>query len=223
MINNNKITCNGQKIKVNGYIIPHESKIKKKEHQRIISLDGDVYNSQGIYIYRGKRLITWGNWSRIVSKNDSYKLSRLEIEIPNTLDHVWKLDIKKSYIELPHEIKFKLKEQIKNLVNKSKNTYKKRVTIDIPNHSPLWKREIEPSTSSVSYCIDKDNSLVNSLLKDESLKVQEKIKRIFVLLELALPITAILNDASADMLLGRYPNDTLDKNAKATRRLFLSK
>ena len=49
-------------------ILFHESKIKKKEHQRIISLDGDVFNSQGIYIYRGKRLITWGNWARIVSK-----------------------------------------------------------------------------------------------------------------------------------------------------------
>ena len=38
------------KIKVNGYIIPHESKIKKKEHQRIISLDGDVFNSQ-VFIF----------------------------------------------------------------------------------------------------------------------------------------------------------------------------
>ena len=75
-------------------------------------------------------------------KNDSYKLSRLEIEIPNTLDHVWKLDIKKSYIELPHEIKFKLKEQIKNLVNRSKDTFKKRVTIEPPNHSPLWKKKL---------------------------------------------------------------------------------
>ena len=213
-IPNNKITCNGQKIKVNGYIIPHESKIKKKQHQRIISLDGDVFNSQGIYIYRGKRLITWGNWARIVSKNDSFKLSRLEIEIPNTLDHVWKLDVKKSYIELPHEIRVKLKEHIISLAKKSKDTFKTRVTIEPPNHSPLWKKEIDPVTKSISYFIDKDNCLVKNLLQDESPGIQRKVERIFMLLELALPITAMANDASTDMLLGRFQNEKLSEKVR---------
>ena len=32
-----------------------------------------------------------------------------------------------------------------------------------------------------------------------------------MLLELALPITAMSNDASADMLLGRFPDDKLSE------------
>ena len=52
--------------------------------------------NQGFYTYRNKRLLVWGNWFRQMRQGDLSKLARVQVDIPNSLDDLWTLDIKKS-------------------------------------------------------------------------------------------------------------------------------
>jgi len=56
----------------------------------------DWYKLQGFYIYRQNRLILHGDWLGLFSKNEHFKNARILIDIPNRLDHDWKIDIKKA-------------------------------------------------------------------------------------------------------------------------------
>ena len=51
---------------------------------------------QGFYVYRGERMLLAGDWLGLFRKEDHYKLVRIMIDLPNTLDTQWQIDIKKS-------------------------------------------------------------------------------------------------------------------------------
>lgn len=48
----------------------------------------------GLYIYRNKRLIAWGKWFKLVRTNDLANLAKIQIDIPNSLDDLWEIDVK---------------------------------------------------------------------------------------------------------------------------------
>ena len=50
---------------------------------------------QGFYVYRGDRLLLSGDWLGLLRKEESYKLVRIQINLPNSVDSDWQIDIKK--------------------------------------------------------------------------------------------------------------------------------
>lgn len=116
---------NGEVIKVKPYILPYISKLTSKDKAQI----GDVNNlrqSQGFYIYRNKRLIIWGTWFRLIKNYELNKLARVRVDIPNSLDSIWEIDIKKSTASLPDIIKKNLVSIVESTVGKSERVYKYR-------------------------------------------------------------------------------------------------
>ena len=83
-------------VSVRGYILPHKKNFSsEKAYMTAEGMNG--WNAhQGFYIYRGKRLLLAGNWLGIFKQEDPYKLVRIQVDIPNTQDSEWKIDIKKS-------------------------------------------------------------------------------------------------------------------------------
>src|SRR5690606_1347637 len=81
-------------VTVKCYVLPHISKLNQ-EH-RIRSKTDEWYHLQGFYIYRNSRLLHFGDWLGLFSKNEHFKNARILIDIPNKLDHEWKIDIKKA-------------------------------------------------------------------------------------------------------------------------------
>jgi len=63
--------------------------------RRLAGAEGYAHN-QGFYLYRNRRLIVHGTWFGLVGKAELIKLSRVLIDIPNTLDSEWKIDVKKA-------------------------------------------------------------------------------------------------------------------------------
>lgn len=49
---------------------------------------------QGFYIYRNKRLIIWGTWFGM-RLGELTKNARIRVDIPNSLDDIWGIDITK--------------------------------------------------------------------------------------------------------------------------------
>ena len=112
-------------IRVKPYVLPYVSKLSKQD---IAAIGGkeELRQQQGFYIYRNKRLIIWGTWFRLIKHNELGKLARVRVDIPNSLDHIWEIDIKKSRASLPHFIKKNLVDIVENTVGRSERVYKYR-------------------------------------------------------------------------------------------------
>ncbi|WP_421555431.1 ATP-binding protein [Pseudomonas kitaguniensis] len=104
-------SVDGEKVTVKPFIIPHYSKLSVKEVEVAGGSEG-IRNHQGFYIYRNRRLIIWGTWFRLARKDELSKLARVRVDIPNSLDHLWTLDIKKSAAHPPALVRINLKRTI---------------------------------------------------------------------------------------------------------------
>ena len=203
--NNFKQPLEGQTIKhelgsveVTPYILPPISHLSGDEIELAGGIDG-LRHSQGYYIYRARRLVIWGTWFRLVPKQEFYKLSRVQVDIPNSFDELWSLDIKKSAAFPPDVIRNRLREITPYFVNKSKTTvtYKGRKTKS-SEISPVWQR-VEPKHNSFEYRINREHPFLeklNSSLSKEDIKV---LGLFFEMTESSLPLESIYADMCNDL------------------------
>ncbi|NLF41686.1 MAG: ATP-binding protein [Bacteroidales bacterium] len=127
------------------YILPHHSKLSEEEYKIGQGVRG--WNDyQGFYVYRNKRLLIAGDWLGLGgAKEEHAKLARIQIDLPNTLDHDWQIDVKKSKASPPAI----LKEELKNIAQKARGEatqiYRHRGKILNRSESPnnivcIWNR-----------------------------------------------------------------------------------
>ncbi len=119
------IPIEGQLIKVKPFILPYQSKLSVKE-KNMLEESPSLKLNQGFYVYRNKRLIIWGTWFRLIKSQELRKLTRIRVDIPNSLDFIWGVDIKKSSASLPDSIKKSLESIVNESVKNSENVYKYR-------------------------------------------------------------------------------------------------
>lgn len=110
------------KVVIRPYALPHPSNMTKEELELYGGKDG-LRNLQGLYIYRNKRLITWGTWFKLIRMDEFTKLTRVKVDIPNSLDDLWTLDIKKSTAYPPEIVKTRLKQLVGTMSSGSKRTW----------------------------------------------------------------------------------------------------
>jgi hypothetical protein len=174
------ITVEGEKIHVQPYVLPHHNKVPAQEYKKYAGDEGYLHN-QGFYIYRNQRLIIRGSWFRLIKKEELNKLIRVKVDIPNTLDHLWKLDVKKSYASPPESVRQALHQVIGKIEGAGQNVYRQRGAKLAPGvSSPVWHRVATGGT--VSYEINRKHPLIASLLEhvnsEQKLQLQQMLKTI---------------------------------------------
>lgn len=95
-------------IKIKGFVLPHKSKISEELFRKSEGPKG-WNDHQGFYIYRNERMLLAGDWLGFWRKEEHYKLARIMVDIPNTLDTEWQIDIKKSVARPPNSLKDQLR------------------------------------------------------------------------------------------------------------------
>ena len=120
--------------------LPHHKRMTPEEWEEVGGPEGHL-KSQGLYIYRGKRLIIAGGWLGLARQTELTKLCRVAVDIPNTMDAEWKIDVKKASAQLPPVVRERLKKVVERFVGTSKRTYKGkgRTLVDETRH-PIWNR-----------------------------------------------------------------------------------
>jgi hypothetical protein len=104
-----QLSINGQQIRIQPYILPHESKLSRDEKLQLQLIKGCTEH-QGIYLYRNKRLIADGTWLDLnFRKKESQRLCRICIDISNTLDAEWQIDVRKASAKIPDVIRNRIK------------------------------------------------------------------------------------------------------------------
>jgi anti-sigma regulatory factor (Ser/Thr protein kinase) len=68
--------------------------------------------SQGYYVYRNNRLISWGGWYRTKSLDEHDKLARASIDLNGEHDELFTIDVKKTRIQFPEALRNHLKDNV---------------------------------------------------------------------------------------------------------------
>ena len=84
---------NGQEqmIRAQTFNLPHLHDLSP-EDQKLLGGIESMKTQQGFYVYRGLRLIIWGSWFGM-PREEIFKYARVKVDIPNTLDDIWHIDI----------------------------------------------------------------------------------------------------------------------------------
>lgn len=122
------------------HTLPHHRRMSREEWEEIGGPEGHL-KSQGLYVYREKRLIIAGGWLGLARQTELTKLCRIAVDIPNSMDAEWKIDVKKASAQLPPVVRGRLKKVVERFVGTSKRTYRSRgqKLVD-ETRFPIWNR-----------------------------------------------------------------------------------
>ena len=156
-------------ILIQPYILPFQKDLSKEDEK----LSGGIENyrtKQGFYIYRNERLIIWGTWFNR-HRDELTKYARIRVDIPNTLDDVWGIDIKKQNAKIPASIRQRLTHAVDEAMDASikKQNYRGRIAKVDENLDYIWNRT--ENRGQYTYSINRDSNIFKLLenhLDDEA-------------------------------------------------------
>jgi len=190
------IIVRGSKVRVKPYILPHISKLTQKELKELGGKEG-LRKQQGFYVYRNKRLLVWGTWFRLMRQGDLSKLARVQVDIPNSLDDLWTLDIKKSTATPPEDVKQNLAVIIEKISEGSKRTWtyrgKKETRDDIIH---MWNRMVSRE-GGIFYEINADYPMIEALV-NEYPGIRSKLDVLLKQISMSLPLNSLYIDLTND-------------------------
>lgn len=190
-------------ITVKPYILPHYNKLSEDDLKKVGGKE-DLRKNQGFYIYRNKRLIIWGTWFRLSRQDELSKLARVMVEIPNSLDEVWGIDIKKSTANIPDIIKKNLYSCIEESIFTSKEVYRYRGRKEnnSEKYNYVWDRI--KTRDGYEYKINRELPQIQLLSKNFDKNLLVEFERLLKYIEKSFPT----NTAYLDVADGKIKNET---------------
>jgi hypothetical protein len=186
------------KVKVATYVLPHHKNLSEEEYARLGGPLG--WNQhQGFIVYRSDRLIVPGGWLGFVKSEEQFKLARIAIDLPNTLDEAWALNVMKSKVSPPALVRGDL-ERIASAARRDATETARfhgelvAASVDGPTEKPLgspfWK-QID-GKRDVKFRINRAHPLVEALVQSTT---DKKFADAFLhSFERLLPVAAILQN-----------------------------
>ncbi len=189
------IPCRDSYIEVTPFVLPHLEELSDEEIERLGG-NQSLINGQGFYIYRNKRLIIHGDWFKLNSNDlnkELYKYGRIKVDIPNTLDDIWEVDVKKQKATIPQEILMYLKKTVSNVNIKSKEKTSKRVKLSYgENKGHIWNKVLSRNKKDLYY-INQDSDYIKDFLNEFDDKDRKKIENFIDVVSVTLPYDDIYN------------------------------
>ncbi|WP_095642000.1 ATP-binding protein [Methanocorpusculum parvum] len=157
------------------YVLPHRSKFTSEDEYNAAGGIHGWIRSQGIYLYRNRRLIKYGTWFDIIKKENTFNLARIQIDILPNHDEEWKITVDKSKATVPVYIQEMLKRIVANCTEKSTQVYNSRGSYAKgparPSLGAVWEQR-KSANGEYSYHLNKKHPLYISL--QHSLNSEQK-------------------------------------------------
>ena len=181
----------GEKVVFQAYTLPHHSKVKSREWEHYGTEKGYL-KAQGFYVYRAGRLIIDSTWFSLIKASELTRLARVRVDIPNALDHIWKVDVKKASAHPPFLIRKHLKAVIEQVVVPARRVYRQRGHRKSVSEDSLWERVAK--NNLVTYQLNKSHPRIAELL--ERLEVEERmlVYQLLAGVEQQFPVDSVFHD-----------------------------
>lgn len=186
----------GSQIAVQTFTLPHLSKLSEADRTRG-RIGARMRDSQGFYVYRNRRLIDWGSWFRLTPKDELAKLARVRVDIPNSLDGLWGLDIKKSRAVPPDSVRRELRRLIERIVGQSKKVHQYRGRADESQADGIFVWQLVKGRNSFEYRINREHPLL-AVDWDHPMS-SARLESIFSLVEQMFPVNDVYARMSSDL------------------------
>jgi hypothetical protein len=196
-----------EKVKMQVCILPYYKDLSNEEYDKLVY--GDSIDNQGFYIYRNKRLMIHGTWFRIKPKAELSRNARIRVDIPNTLDDMWSIDIKKQKAIIPGALLEQLRGEVSDAVSKSRQIHDYKGSIQLKDGS-IWVKTVDRN-DKVFYQINKESDIVNRIISKFDEKELSLIEKLFQLIQFSLPYKDIYNSVSDKKEINPIAEDDKDK------------
>ena len=193
-----KVQVDGEEITVKAYVIPNISKLSDAEIAQSKKLNSRFRESQGFYIYREKRLLTYGTWFRITPRTEAAKLARVMVDTPNSLDKQWRLGVTKSSVEPPAKLRRAMVNIVPGIFNESGKVITKKSSVQKPVGGETFWRFGAVTSEVFRLSINLENSMIQAL--DQTLSDSQRglLAQIFSELEDNFPTQEFYGRVSGD-------------------------
>ncbi len=184
-------------VKVKGFILPHKDRLTKSALERGAGPEGWTAQ-QGFYIYRARRLLVSGGWlglglARAWTREESFKLARIRIDIDNSNDEAWAIDVRKSTARPPEELRDRMRDLADHVRQRARKVFVHRgeygtraPTADLAR---AWKSVVD-ANGMTGYRIDRHHPAVLSLL-DQAGSLKASIEAVLAIVERSVPVERI--------------------------------
>ena len=196
-------------IQIRPYILPFATDLKEKD-KRLIGGIENLRAKQGFYIYRNKRLIIWGTWFGMKKRAELTKNARIRVDIPNTLDDIWSIDIKKQQASIPKQILHRLKKSVEAALDFSvrQQSYRGRTSRVHEDIDYIWDRK-EGRSNTFFYQINRESKLYQFVRDKMSDEDYGYLEMLLTEIEKNLPIQQLYIDKSNECI--SEPDETDDR------------
>lgn len=214
-----KFIIEGHPVFVSSFMLPHISKLTQQEKAVLGGSEG-LTKDQGFYVYRNKRLLVWGTWFRMHRKDELSKLARIRVDIPNSLDHLWTLDIRKSSAIPPDVIKNNLARIVDRISEGSRKTWTFRGKREIGDDgSHLWTKF--KVRDGIIYNLNRDHAFLEMLITTLNPQQKKLLENYLKLAEENLPLNQLYVDLNNEERVNVRKEHEAEKEAMEQVQIYL--
>ena len=212
---------NDTRVEVKAYILPHHTKISPEQHSLGAGPRG--WNAhQGFYVYRNRRLLVAGDWLGLgMQKEEHFKLARIRIDLPNSADLQWQIDVKKSRARPPALLRKDLQRIARTARSRASRIYRHRGKMLQRRHGDmktfLWMHL--KKHGKTFYKINRDHPLVRKVINQSS--DRDTLGVLLSMIEQTIPAPLIvINNAESPDKLGQPFEDSQSELRKALEAVY---
>ena len=193
-----RIIVEGHRVVLRAYTLPHISRLTRAQIEKAGGEVG-LRRQQGFYVYRQRRLIVWGTWFRLFRQEELTKLTRVRVDLPNALDHLWSLDIKKSAASPPAIIRDRLKGLVPTMVRPSQQANRFRGKVGaLRGVKAVWRRVED--RGGIRYEVDGEHPVVGAFRSSLDDALVTEFDNVLAVVGASIPIEAVYNDRANDQI-----------------------
>lgn len=185
-----------REVKITPYVLPHRSRLTADEHKRAAGPRG--WNlQQGFYLYRARRLIVAGDWFDPKTKpEEHHKLARIAVEVDQSLDSLWALDVRKSRARPPLPLRGHFKRLAAATRERAQEVYRARGRAQVGQARkatavPIWL--VESDGKSVTYRLNREHIALKEAMTRLTTLERKRVETALRLAERNIPMAHILS------------------------------
>jgi hypothetical protein len=196
-----RIKTDSGPIEIECHVLPHKDKLSEGEFKSGAGPEGWTAQ-QGFYVYRNERLLVAGGWlglgqGRVWNREEAHRLARIGLDIPNTADAAWKIDIRKAIARPPVSLRPWLTRLAVDTRERARKVFAYRGSPSpAPGGLPVdqaWR--VEHTKAGARYRIDEKHPAVAAVL-DTSGEKLPLVRGMMRVIEETVPVQRIWLDTA---------------------------